>query len=109
MIKYLSLIALIMLTACSSPAEKKDQQSDIKVPVYAWLSGPGEATNQEILESFTDLRNKGIIGLLYNGGHDPETYKRVGGIAHEVGLEFQTWIPTVVQGENPKLHRICMR
>ena len=111
MIKYLSLIALILLTACSSSAEKKQQQSDaatqaqaeIKVPVYAWLGGPGKATDEEIRDNFTDLKNKGIIGLLYNGGHDPETYKRVGGIAHEVGLEFQTWIPSMIQGENPKL------
>jgi len=111
MIKYICLIAIIVLTACSSPEGKKMQQcdaasselSDIKVPVYAWLAGPGKATNQEIRDNFTDLKNKGIIGLLYNGGHDPETYKRIGGIAHEVGLEFQTWIPTMIQGENPKL------
>lgn len=111
MSKFLSLIAIILLTACSSPAGKKDQQSntsstdlsDIKVPVYAWLGGPGKATDEEIRDSFTDLKNKGIVGLLYNGGHKPETYKRVGGIAHEAGLEFQTWIPTMIQGENPKI------
>ena len=40
---------------------------------------------------------------MYNGGHDPETYKRVGGIAKEVGLEFHTWIPAMIQGKNPKL------
>ena len=110
MIKYLSLIALIMLTACSSPAGKQEQSasdttelSDIIIPAYAWLGGPGKASDEEIRDNFTDLKNKGIVGLLYNGGHDPQTYKRVGGIAHEVGLEFQTWIPTMIQGENPKL------
>jgi len=111
MIKYLSIFAIIIFTACSSPEGKKRQQSetstpdlsDIKVPVYAWLGGPGKATDEEIHTNFTDLKNKGIIGLLYNGGHDPETYKRVGGIAQEVGLEFQTWIPTMIQGKNPKL------
>ncbi len=111
MIKYLSLIAIIVLTAYSSPGGKMKQKSDadtpdlsdIKVPAYVWLGGPGKATDQEILDNFTDLKNKGIIGLLYNGGHDPLTYKRVGAIAHEVGLEFQTWIPTMIQGENPKL------
>lgn len=109
--KCLSFIAIIVLTACSSPGGKQKQQSetaapdlsDIKVPVYAWLGGPGSATDKEIRSNFTDLRDKGIVGLLYNGGHDPLTYKRVGGIAHEVGLEFQTWIPTMIQGKNPKL------
>ena len=111
MSKYLSLIAIILLTACSSPSGKKGQLSDaaspelsdINVPVYAWLGGPGRATDEEIRDNFTDLKNKGIIGLLYNGGHDPLTYKRVGGIAHELGLEFQPWIPSMIQGENPKL------
>ena len=108
MSKILSLIAIILLTACSagkkvSQTEATKELSDIKVPVYAWLGGPGSATDGEIRADFTDLKNKGIIGLLYNGGHNPETYKRVGGIAHEVGLEFQTWIPTMIQGENPKL------
>ncbi len=66
MIKYLSLIAIIVLTACSSPAGKKKQQSDaatsdlsgIKVPAYAWLGGPGSATDQEIRNDFTNLKNR---------------------------------------------------
>ena len=111
MIRFLSLIAIIALTACSSPSGNKSQSGDaatqasseILVPAYAWLGGPGKATDEEIRAQFSDLKDKGIIGLLYNGGHNPETYKRVGGIAKEVGLEFQTWIPTMIQGENPKL------
>jgi hypothetical protein len=113
MIRYLSLIAIIALTACSSPSGKKNrsgdaatqESSEIMVPAYAWLGGPGKATDEEIRTQFSDLKDKGIVGLLYNGGHNPETYKRVGGIAHEVGLEFQTWIPTMIQGENPKLSK----
>jgi hypothetical protein len=109
--KFLSIIAIIALSACSTPSGKKNQSSDaanqesseILVPAYAWMGGPGKATDEEIRTQFSDLRDKGIVGLLYNGGHDPLTYKRVGGIAHEVGLEFQTWIPTMIQGENPKL------
>lgn len=112
MIRFLAIFSIIWLTACSPPSAKKNQQTDaaipetrteIKVPVYAWLGGPGSATDEEIRVSFTDLKNRGIVGLLYNGGHNPETYKRVGGIAGEVGLEFQTWIPTMIQGKNPKL------
>ena len=110
--KLLSIFAIMLLAACNPASEKKsdstaeavlDALSEIKVPVYAWLGGPGDATDEEIMENFTDLKNKGIVGLMYNGGQDPETYQRVGGIAKEVGLEFHTWIPTMVQGENPKL------
>ncbi len=80
-------------------------QSEIteKIPVYAWMGGPGDATDAEIAVEFNDLKSKGIDGLMYNGGHDPETYRRVGRIAKTAGLEFHTWIPTMVQRENPKL------
>ncbi len=73
-----------------------------KIPVYAWMGGPGNATDSELREMFLGLQKKGIDGLLYNGGHDPETYKRVGGLVKETQMEFHTWIPTMVQGD-PKL------
>ena len=106
--KILIFFGLVLFTTCTS--QKKiissattEDLSDIKVPVYAWLGGPREATDEEIKENFIDLKNKGIIGLMYNGGHDPETYKRVGAISKEVGLEFHTWIPTMLQRDNPKV------
>jgi hypothetical protein len=79
------------------------EQNDHKTPVYAWLSGPGETSDEEISIQFNDLKTKGIDGLMYNGGHDPETYRRIGKIAREAGLEFHTWIPTMVQREHPKI------
>jgi hypothetical protein len=80
----------------------------IKVPVYGWLSGPGKATDTELRDQFTDLHRRGIIGLMYNGGHDPATYRRVGAIAQEAGLEFHAWIPTMLQRANPALDISCM-
>ena len=108
------LLIFLVITACrtSNTKDGKDisgetnQVSEIKVPVYAWMSGPRNKTDLEIKDQFTDYKNKGIIGLMYSGGHDPETYRRVGGIAKEVGLEFHAWIPTMIQQENPKLDPI---
>jgi hypothetical protein len=109
--KILIFSAMLLFMACKTPTTDNSSSSnvsmdlsDIKVPVFAWLGGPGNATDLEIREYFTDLKNKGIIGLMYNGGHDPETYKRVGGIAKEVGLDFHTWIPTMVQRKNRNLN-----
>ncbi|MBM1107664.1 hypothetical protein JQC67_16020 [Aurantibacter crassamenti] len=73
-----------------------------KIPVFAWMGGPGEATDLELEAQFTDLKKKGIDGLLYSGGHDPETYKRVGKFVKAAGMEFHTWIPTMIQSD-PKL------
>ncbi len=74
-----------------------------KIPVHAWTGGPGNATDQELIDKFKEYKTKGIDVLMYNGGHDPATYKRVGALVKEAGMEFHTWIPTMVQGENPKI------
>lgn len=90
----LIFLAIGLLFSCNKPQE-------YKVPVYGWLGGPGESTDQELQDQFADFKNRGIDGLMYNGGQDPETYRRVGKIAKSAGLEFHTWIPTMNQGKNP--------
>lgn len=94
--KLLSITLVILMIACSTKKESK-------IPCYAWMGGPGKATDVELKIQFTDLKEKGIDGLMYNGGKDPEVYKRVGKIAKEAGLEFHTWIPTLTQSNNPEI------
>jgi len=94
--RFLMLLTLI-LTMVSCTEERT------KIKVYAWTGGPGEATDSVLRAKFEDLKAKGIDGLMYNGGQDPKTYKRVGALVKEAGMEFHTWIPTMVQGKNPKL------
>lgn len=86
-------ILFLLMISFSGMAQKS------KIPVYAWMGGPGEATDSELRQTFLGLKKRGIDGLLYNGGHDPETYKRVGGLVKEAQMEFHTWIPTMVQGD----------
>lgn len=90
------LLLILFLVSC-------DQSEPYKIPVYAWMGGPGNKTDQEIKAEFSKLKDRGIDGLMYNGGQNPDTYKRVGKIAKEAGLIFHTWIPTMVQSGNPKL------
>jgi len=100
------LIILILLCITCSPNKQKDTFGDKKmVTCYAWLSGPGNASDMDLKESFDDLKLKGIDGLMFNGGQDPATYSRVGKIAKKAGLEFHTWIPTMRQGNNPALKK----
>lgn len=92
---------ILVLFSCKDKSDSTDSKN--KIPVYAWTSGPGEATDAELATKFKGFKDHGIDGLMYNGGHDPATYSRVGKIAKDAGLEFHTWIPTMIQQENPKL------
>ncbi len=90
----LLFVFAVLLSSCNQPS---------KIPVYAWLSHSKDMNDIELAEQFKDLKLKGIDGLMYSAGHDPEVYKRVGKIVKKTGLEFHTWIPTMVQGANKKL------
>lgn len=94
--KLFVFLSVILLMSCSTKQAEK-------ITCFAWIGGPGESSDLELQQQFSDLKEKGIDGLMYNGGHDPAVYQRVGKIAKEVGLQFHTWIPTMVQGKNPKL------
>lgn len=101
------LIALSILTSCTDKKEQKEvvskTETEYKIPVHAWIGHNGKVTDVELQANFKDLKEKGVDGLMYNGGHDPTTYARAGKIAKAEGLEFHTWIPTMVQGKNKKL------
>ena len=94
--RLLTLTMLFLLISCTTHKEPK-------IACYAWLGGPGKSTDNELKAQFTDLKNKGIDGLLYEAGHDPEVYRRVGKIAKAAGLHFEAWIPTLTQNKNPDL------
>ena len=96
--KFLSLIVLCTLVSCNAG-------KDSGIPCYAWMGGPGKATDAELENQFTDLKQKGIDGLMYSGGQNPETYRHVGKIVKQAGLEFHAWIPTMVQNNNPLIDR----
>jgi hypothetical protein len=90
------ILIFLFLVSCKAHVE-------IKIPCHAWLGGPGLATDAELKTQFTDLKMKGVDGLMYSAGRDPEVYRRVGKIAREAGLKFYTWIPTLTQNYNPNM------
>jgi hypothetical protein len=96
MVKFIAPLAVLLMMSGGPRPETK-------VPCYAWLGGPDKATDAQLAAKFADLRKKGIDGILYSAGHDPETYRRVGKAVKAAGMEFEAWIPTLVQNENPKL------
>jgi len=96
MYKLIALAALFFMVSCNT-------KPVTKIPCYAWLGGPGKATDSELKAQFTDLKEKGIDGLMYSAGRDPEVYRRVGKIAKAAGLQFHAWIPTLTQNYNPDM------
>lgn len=95
--KKLLYLCLVLGTLISCADNKS------KIPVFVWTGGPGDATDQELTIKFENYKAKGIDGLLYNGGHNPATYARVGALVKDAGMEFHAWIPTMVQAKNPKI------
>ncbi|MDH3648555.1 MAG: hypothetical protein OEQ53_02675 [Saprospiraceae bacterium] len=91
------LLGFLILLSCQTPDKEH------KIPVYAWTTGPAELTNEALISQFIDLKEKGIDGLMYNGGQDPATYKRVGKLVRDAGMEFHAWIPAMVQKKTPKI------
>ena len=94
--KFFALFVIALIVSCSS-------HDETKITCYAWVSGKIKATDKELKAQFKDLKKKGIDGILFNGGQDPETYRRVGKIVKKTGMEFHAWIPTLIQPNNPKL------
>ncbi len=74
-----------------------------KITVYAWMSGNEKISDKEYKHTFRNYKRKGIDGVLFNGGQAPEIYSRVGKIAKKQGLDFQAWIPTMIQKPKPGL------
>jgi hypothetical protein len=79
MTKHMMMLVLALaMLACAPPRGEK-------IKCYAWTSGPGEMTDQELSARFADYKRKGIDGLMYNGGQDAAVYQRVGQLAKAAG------------------------
>ena len=76
-------LVISSVLSCTTREDKSAQETSdqrTKIPVYAWLGGPGESTDEELKSQFEDFKMKGIDVLMYNGGQEPEVYERVGKI-----------------------------
>lgn len=76
-----------------------------KIVSYAWMSAPEVINDIELSNQYIALKKRGIDGLLYSAGHNPFVYERIGRLVKDAGLEFQAWIPTLMQGANAKIDK----
>ena len=60
------LIAILTLAACKNDPSKAREEpiSPSKIPVYAWLGGPGNKTDAELSTEFKEFKARGIDVLM---------------------------------------------
>ena len=69
------------------------------VPVYGWTGWDDNTTEQSLRENFTAWRDHGVIGVCLNVGMDTMKARIGAQVAHELGMEFHAWAPSMINGE----------
>jgi uncharacterized lipoprotein YddW (UPF0748 family) len=69
-----------------------------KVPVYVWQGWNAQTTAQSLQNDFREWKKHGVVGVCINSGMDIEKILIASKVAHQEGLEFHAWIPTMLQG-----------
>lgn len=88
---FIYAMALLAVTACT-------QKTKEPIKVYGWEGEGAQTTEQTLQTSFSNLKSKGLHGICYNAGHDVEKHRRAAKAAHDNGMEYQAWIPAMLQG-----------
>jgi len=86
--KILSLFAFLSIASASLA----------KVPVYVWQGWGPNTTAQSLENDFREWKKHGVVGVCVNSGMDIQKIAIASKVAHQEGLEFHAWIPTMVQG-----------
>lgn len=90
--KLLMVAFAAMLVACA-PEQKQKQ-----FKLYGWGGAPKEKTVEGYAEQMQWFKDHNFDGLFYNMGFNVEQYKIAAEEAKKAGIEFHTWIPTMLQG-----------
>lgn len=90
--KLLSIIALLVV--CFS--------MQAKVPVYVWIGWNNTTTAQSLKHNFKQWKKNGVVGVCLNAGMDSARIAIASRLAHQVGLEYHAWIPTMTINSCPE-------
>ena len=86
----LILMTVALLASCAK---------QVSIPVYVWGSFSRDTGVDALREQFALFRQHGVQGVCYNCGWDLEMIAEASALAHEYGLEYHAWIPTMLDGE----------
>ena len=94
-------IAAFGIMAGVSSCQQEAATADI--PVYGWYGWNEDRVSQDSLKQlFQEWQSHGLVGVCVNCSWNIEQIKKASKIAHEVGLEYHAWIPTMLQGDKPE-------
>ena len=72
------------------------------IPVYVWLGYDNNKTAESLRSDFQQWKKHGVVGVCVNCGMAEKKIAVASKIAHEEGLIYHAWIPTMVQGGHDK-------
>lgn len=88
----LTAIALLTLVACNKTAD------DNEFKVYGWYGWSEKVSTDSLAQLFAQWKAHGLTGVCVQaGGFNTERIQTAARIAHEQGLEYHAWIPTMLQ------------
>jgi hypothetical protein len=68
------------------------------VPIYVWMGWNGNTTEESLTTEFTNLKNRGVVGVCLNAGFNLQNIKTAAKAAKKAGLIYHAWIPCMLQG-----------
>lgn len=97
--KKLLLAAIAALGLMAATSCNKEVSAD--VTVYGWYKwDPNTVPEDSLRANFEMWKSHGIVGVCVEcGGFEFDRIRTAAKIAHEVGLEYHAWVPSMLQGE----------
>ncbi len=71
------------------------------LPLYVWQGSSEADTPQSLNTAFASLKSHGVTGVCFNAGFNTEKIAVAARAAKAQGLEFQAWIPCMLQSGCP--------
>ena len=85
----MAAMLMVLLASCSEKSV---------MPVYVWASGGEKLSDEALREQFGQWKSHRVTGVCYNVGWNLEQIARISALAHEFGMEYHAWIPTMLDG-----------
>ena len=96
---FFAAIAALGLMAGVSSCQQEAATADI--PVYGWYGWDENKVSEDSLKQvFEEWKGHGLVGVCVNCGFDFDKIAKASKIAHEVGLEYHAWAPSMLGGND---------